>query len=265
VRVWIDTDVGDNPDDAVALLLAARTEGVEVAGVSTVRGDVEARARVASALLHGEGVDPFVYAGPPDPRALATADAVLAIGPLTNLARLLDAGAVLPPVAAMAGALHPVLHRGAVREVETNASADPAALARLVDSATELLLVPLDVTARMLLRGDELARLLAAAPALQPSVSAWLARLDTERVPPADRAVCLHDPLALLALTGSPVVTIEPRSLAVRADGRVVEADAGRWCDVVVGVERDAAVTRVLGALAAGGRAGPPARELEGD
>ena len=43
VRLWIDTDIGDNPDDAVALLCAAAHPDVELVGVSTTGG----RTRVA--------------------------------------------------------------------------------------------------------------------------------------------------------------------------------------------------------------------------
>jgi len=58
VRLWIDTDVGTNPDDAVALLCAAGHRDVDLVGVSTVDGDTEWRAEVARALRNVVCVGP---------------------------------------------------------------------------------------------------------------------------------------------------------------------------------------------------------------
>ncbi len=90
MRVWVDTDVGTDPDDAFALLCAAGHPDVELVGVSTVDGDTERRAGIARRL-----VDAPVVAGHAlraDAVRAADPDAVLAIGPLTNLAVLLAAG-----------------------------------------------------------------------------------------------------------------------------------------------------------------------------
>src|SRR2546426_4146374 len=57
VRLWIDTDIGTNVDDAVALLAAVAHPSVELVGVSTVGADPERRAAVAVALLAAAGVD----------------------------------------------------------------------------------------------------------------------------------------------------------------------------------------------------------------
>src|SRR5438876_11625580 len=57
VRLWIDTDIGTNVDDAVALLAAVAHPAVELVGVSTVGSDPERRAAVAVGLLAAAGVD----------------------------------------------------------------------------------------------------------------------------------------------------------------------------------------------------------------
>ena len=57
MRLWIDTDVGTNVDDAVALLVAAAHPSVELVGLSTVGSDPEGRAAVAAGLLAAAGVD----------------------------------------------------------------------------------------------------------------------------------------------------------------------------------------------------------------
>ncbi|MDJ0787547.1 MAG: nucleoside hydrolase [Myxococcota bacterium] len=51
MRVWIDTDVGTDVDDALALAYVLRQPSLELVGVSTVFGDVSLRTRIARALL----------------------------------------------------------------------------------------------------------------------------------------------------------------------------------------------------------------------
>ena len=60
LRLWVDTDVGDDPDDAVALLCASAHPAVDLVGVSTTGGDTEWRAELAAGL-----VDTTVVAGVP--------------------------------------------------------------------------------------------------------------------------------------------------------------------------------------------------------
>ena len=51
MRVWIDTDVGSDVDDALTIAYVLRHPDLELAGVSTVFGDVEMRSEIARALL----------------------------------------------------------------------------------------------------------------------------------------------------------------------------------------------------------------------
>ncbi|HEV2580030.1 MAG TPA: nucleoside hydrolase [Ktedonobacteraceae bacterium] len=55
--VLIDTDIGDDIDDAFALALALRSPEIELHGVTTVFGDTRLRARLARHLLHIYGRD----------------------------------------------------------------------------------------------------------------------------------------------------------------------------------------------------------------
>ena len=57
MRIWIDTDIGSDVDDALTLGYVLRHRGFELVGVSTVFGDVELRSGVARALLEVAGVD----------------------------------------------------------------------------------------------------------------------------------------------------------------------------------------------------------------
>jgi len=54
-KVIIDTDIGDDIDDAFAIALAARSPELEILGVTTTFGDTEARARIAERLLGEAG------------------------------------------------------------------------------------------------------------------------------------------------------------------------------------------------------------------
>jgi purine nucleosidase len=65
-KVIIDTDIGDDIDDAFALALALRSPELQILGISTTFGDTEARARIADRIL-GESArgDIPVLAGAP--------------------------------------------------------------------------------------------------------------------------------------------------------------------------------------------------------
>lgn len=51
MKIWIDTDIGSDVDDALALAYVLRHPDMELVGISTVFGDVELRTRIAEALL----------------------------------------------------------------------------------------------------------------------------------------------------------------------------------------------------------------------
>lgn len=65
-KIIIDTDIGDDIDDAFALALALRSPELQILGISTTFGDTEARARIADRML-GESArsDISVLAGTP--------------------------------------------------------------------------------------------------------------------------------------------------------------------------------------------------------
>ncbi len=241
MRLWIDTDVGDNPDDAVALLCAQALASIDVVGVSTTGGRTEWRAELARGL-----VDVPVVAGErPDEVAAsfvaARPEALLAIGPLTNMAALVALNVTMPNTTIMGGVLEPVRHRGRLRRVESNFGRDPAAAA-IVVAAVDVTLVPLDVTVAMPLQPEALAKVVAAQPRLAPEVERWTAE--------QDEPVVLHDPLALLVAAGELFVTFDSRRLVVDAhDGTLRESNEGREHAVVVGVDAPAAIDRVLGLL----------------
>jgi len=54
-KVIIDTDIGDDIDDAFAIALALRSPELEILGISTTFGDTEARAKIVERLLGEAG------------------------------------------------------------------------------------------------------------------------------------------------------------------------------------------------------------------
>lgn len=247
LRLWVDTDVGDNPDDAIALLSAAGHPAIDLVGVSTVDGDHGRRVRTARALV-GAPVHAGDEPGLADTFRAAAPNALLAIGPLTNVAALLATGPI-PPVTLMGGALAPVRHWGLTIDVEHNFGRDPEAAATVL-AAADPLVVPLDVTVSTALDRDTLDRLVAAAPALREPTQRWLALQRDLGVPLEERSVCLHDPLALVALAEPSVVRIEPRTVRVERDGRLVDDIAGHNCRVVTEADVRRATELVLRSVA---------------
>ncbi|MCD9024247.1 nucleoside hydrolase [Cohnella silvisoli] len=63
-RIIIDTDIGSDIDDAMALALAMRSPEITIEGVTTVYGDVDLRARMTRKMLqYGQREDVRVYPG----------------------------------------------------------------------------------------------------------------------------------------------------------------------------------------------------------
>src|SRR5689334_6117156 len=55
VKVIIDTDIGDDIDDAFAIALALRSPELDILGISTDYGDTAGRARILDRLLREAG------------------------------------------------------------------------------------------------------------------------------------------------------------------------------------------------------------------
>ena len=240
MRLWIDTDVGDSPDDTVALWCAARLHSVDLIGISTVDGDVEQRARIARSIVP----DVDVVAGSPIPQTVAETEALLGIGPWTNCAALAAEQALPPRVVVMGGVVGPIVYRGEVQTVEHNVGADPAAANKLLSTTGGLIVVPLDATVRVTMSEDDEQLLANAIPGLREQLERW--REKNGQVP-----LVLHDPAALLVLAGERIARLETRRLTVEDDGTMrssIDAPAQR---VVSHIDADATRARIR-ALAEG-------------
>ncbi|HWL77971.1 nucleoside hydrolase [Microbacterium sp.] len=184
---------------------------------------------------------------------------VLALGPLTNLARFVaahpDRVADIAQVTVMGGAFD---RNGNVSRVaEANIHNDPRAAAIVFDAAWPVSVVPLDITMRHVLTERQRAEL-AAIPGALPTVLGRMLHtyLDyyEDSVFEGERQCALHDPLAAVVVaSGARVIRAdEPAGIDVATDGddwgrtsrrpgTAAEGTATRR--IVLDVDRDAAET----------------------
>jgi inosine-uridine nucleoside N-ribohydrolase len=67
IKVLLDTDIGSDIDDAVCLAYLLAQPECELLGITTVSGEVEKRAQIASALCRTAGRDVPIFPGVADP------------------------------------------------------------------------------------------------------------------------------------------------------------------------------------------------------
>jgi inosine-uridine nucleoside N-ribohydrolase len=204
-RLWIDTDAAcghsarTDPDDCLAIALLARATGDRIAGISTVAGNarlevVERTTRELAARLSAElGRTLRVHTGT---EALTAALeerplTVVALGPLTNLATVLDArpelrsrvtrvvavmgrrpGHIFHPAEGGGGGI--LLGHGPIFR-DFNFDMDVTAAIRTVALGVPLTLVPYDAARRVEISAADLDRLAAAGGA-----AAWVAKRSRE-------------------------------------------------------------------------------------
>lgn len=270
MRIWIDTDLGTDVDDALALALALRHPHLEVAGVSAVFGDVGLRVRMIEALLTLAGVESCpVYAGlgkplsagrmgamvghegqglledpqpqrkvesDPDPEGSITRlaealerarpDALVAIGPLTNVGALVRVGARLPRLTIMGGKTtqEPIEDVNPALE-EWNWFCDPEAVDHVLTMAAPAVglprIVPAEVTFRTELADGDVDRLAAGDPLCRTLARLCRVWLDTQaRLGFPRPRVALHDPLALATLPEPDLCPMQPTHLSISPQGK---------------------------------------------
>jgi purine nucleosidase len=286
VKVWLDTDLGTDVDDALALAYALRHPDIELVGVSTVFGDVALRSAMVSALLElaGRGDIPVLTGlGKPmsdgrdgvmlghegrgliagaapirrvsedDDRearieALATAvesagaDWLVAIGPMTNIGVLADAGVSLPRLAVMGGKLADVQLAGMMVGIEEwNWFCDPLAVQKSleVQARGAPRIVPVEITwqtelgdgdVQALAKGDALSRALAVLS------EEWLG-VQAERLHAKHPRVALHDPLTLATLVEDTLCSFSAAEVEVNDAGATKHLPGGAPIEAAVAVD----------------------------
>ncbi len=307
----LDTDIGSDVDDALALgLVLACPEALELVAVTTVCGDTRLRARIAARLLGVAGresvevcageeapilraANRFVWFGHegkalPDGHDAQLCDEwaperivraaretpdleLLAIGPLTNVARALALDPELPKRVAgltvMGGHLRSIRlgDKELPHGIDYNLCSDPEATVAVLGAGFKTTLVTADVTLRTWMGPADLARLESAgcaARAIGAMVHQWTSVQKKLFAvwggpEPSEFTAFLHDPLAVQALIDpSPlrfemlriVPTIENGILRTReAPGT---SDLGTEMQVATGVDAAAARAAIVDRLA---------------
>lgn len=258
----IDTDVGNDIDDTLALALALNTPEAAIVGITTVYVQPEKRAGIARGLtaLYGQPDIPVaagagasrngswpasygpsygtVAAGQSSETAveliLRAADeteglTIVAIGPLTNIA------AALTERPALASRAKLILMGGRAAdngEAEWNFSCDPEAARIVLSSGMDITLIGLDVTERcpMTLKITTALGRAGSEPARE--LTRLVSRYTAENGKPF-----LHDPLAMAEALNPGLVTLEPMALTVAEDGRLLPAGEGSAPNVQAAVD----------------------------
>lgn len=260
-RVILDTDIGTDVDDCLALALILGSGELQLDGVTCVYGDVALRARMVQKLLalagRGDvpvrlgaaqpllGLRPVYWAGhegegilgPGDDRiALSEEHAVdfliqsvmnnpgqihlIAIGPLTNVALAF----LKEPRLAQALA-HLTIMGGAVRGpdrldlpyAEHNIRSDPEAAHVVFRSGSPTTLIPLDVTTRVRITSEGLARLRGSGSPFHQAIAEQVARYPRFK---ARGYTNTHDPLAVATVIRPDLVELRTAHVDVELAGQ---------------------------------------------
>jgi purine nucleosidase len=251
--VLIDTDIGDDVDDAFALVVAARHPRLRLVGVTTVDGPVADRARLAHLVLAacsrpdvpiGAGAsersdgrrgagrmshapllgDLPAFAGP---SALSLIHScareherltVIALGPLTNVAAAIAA----EPRIARHVRLVVMGGSPSYPYPDWNIRCDPAAARAVLRSGMDITMIGMNVTMRCDMTRDQLRRLFEHpspyARVLTRCVLAW--RTPLRRMP------ILHDALAVAAAAEPGLVSTAMRRVVVFRGGFTIAIDS---------------------------------------
>jgi inosine-uridine nucleoside N-ribohydrolase len=158
----------------------------------------------------------------------------VALGPLTNLAQLLDEDSALlegVEIVWMGG----TLSAGNMTAVaEFNCYADPAAAESVLASGFPVRVIGLDVTREVqLVPGDLPLRVFGEGAMGRLLEALLLAQMDAEEPVAGQRQATLHDPCALLAACPQDLFRYEPKELHVAVEeghqrGRLSEAERAR-------------------------------------
>jgi purine nucleosidase/pyrimidine-specific ribonucleoside hydrolase len=249
-KIIIDTDIGDDIDDALAIAFALESPELEILGITTVFKNVEARAKLAANLLKTAGrPDIPVYAGIGRP-IINKADldeipcqyaeeqegeaegygrkaidfivdtvmqsngeiTLVPIGPLTNIAI-----AILKEPGLRTKVKEIVLMGGTYFNhlAEWNIVCDPEAARVVFESGIPIKAVGLDVTVKCILSKENENRLLTNP---KPSGS-YLPELIARWRRKTDSPMMLHDPLAVCALLDEGVLEFQQDEIVVETQG----------------------------------------------
>ena len=262
----LDTDIGSDVDDILALVMLVRAPEVDLIGVTTVYGDTVLRARMTRQVLdqmgrtdvaigigaretltgrpvwwaghEGQGLPDIdqvqIYADNTAAAVLRHAAAehrghldLFAIGPLTNVAEAISADENF------AASLHHLYIMGGafwMEQPEHNVKSDPEAADIVFRSGIPMTACGLDVTQRVWLREADMSQIREATDGigsvLEDQVQRWWSFIGANENN-------LHDPVAILPAVRPEVFRFEQCDVHVELDGtdpgrtRLERCDAG--------------------------------------
>jgi purine nucleosidase len=264
IPIILDTDIGTDVDDAFALALILASPELELCGVATVGSEPRTRALIVCRFLAAAGRHdiPVAAGATPQPAediekqgryVKASGDrlprmsqpvketaveflyqklkarkrelTLLAIGPLTNIARLLreypDCKPWIKRIVMMAGSVRVGYKDKSPPETEWNVRCDIAAAKAVFASGVPLVVAPLDATAMVKLEEPLRRRLFGPKTPLTEQVRA-LYQLWGEQTP------TLYDPVAVMLCFQERFCTMENLRLEVDDKGqtRIVKGEA---------------------------------------
>ncbi|QKJ18566.1 nucleoside hydrolase [Microbacterium hominis] len=283
-RVILDTDIGSDVDDAMALSQLLGHPEVDLIGVTTVYGDTLLRARLARRLGHLAGREIPVHVGRTTPlsgrevwwaghegglyeglerETVEATDAidylveqvvahpgeidVIAIGPLTNIAAAITADARFATAVR-----HLWIMGGAFtsQEPEHNFRSDTHAAEIVFASGIPMTITGLEATRQVEIRRDELARIGAAGELgaiLVAEIEQWWKFWNEEWNVP-------HDPVAVLTLIEPELFEFSPLGIVTverdgDAAGRSTFTAGDGSARVVTGLDGSAVGARIVAAI----------------
>jgi inosine-uridine nucleoside N-ribohydrolase len=181
-------------------------------------------------------------------RAAAADLTVIALGPLTNIARALEVDAPalrgIGRLVAMGGAVD--VAGNVTPAAEFNIHVDPEAAARVVAAGLALDLVPLDATRQAVLPRADLEACPGQLAARAAAFSERGFRADAAR---GARGLTLHDPLAVAVAADPTLVTWESVRLTIGPDGQTRRVAGSPNCRIARSVDTRRVVSMLLRAL----------------
>ncbi len=275
VPILLDTDIGSDVDDAFALGLALASDEVDLVGVTTVGASAEDRAWMVCRFLTAVGRRQVPVAWGRDPQPASAIEGqiqyrrhpavifnrtakpvkesaveflyaklkaqpgqltIVAIGPLTNVARLLkehpDCKPWIKRIVLMGGAVRVGYAGKPPVEAEWNIKSDVPAARAVFEAGLPLVVAPLDATAIVELDASRRQKLFAACTPLTFQIQA-LYQLWDKRTP------VLFDPVAVALSFTEKFCTMEDLRLEVDDRG-ITRAGKGKAnARVATAVDRD--------------------------
>jgi purine nucleosidase len=262
--VFVDTDIGDDIDDALALALLLCSPEVAVVGISTVFGDTFLRARLAVYLLQTYGYAsipvaagqamPLLFRHPPSSVCQASvlpADfappinpltgpelliqtaqqypgqlTLLCLGPLTNVALALQQEPELSSL------LRQVFFMGGTSQLwwpDWNVRSDAEAAHHLLEARFPITMIGINVTASCHLQRSDIEQLHEAKDARLQLLSRLVAAWQDNQPWWRSRLPYLHDPLVVAALCAPQFFRFVPLPVRVLVQGPLVGWTIPRW------------------------------------